>query len=132
MATPQLKLETKENDNVVFIPRKKARTMTQKTGAWFQQHAVTIILAVITFITTFLYMQFKVEALIKENVAIIEKTKEDKAALMAIITENKSELKKEVADAQAYGVAAGNNVKFMQGLLIGKGIAKPEDFLLNR
>lgn len=110
----------------------KDPTMTQKAQSWLQQHIVTIALVVITGVVTFTYQQFQVSALTKENAALSAQMDKDKTEMKALIAENKAEAKKDIADAQAYGVSALSQARFMQGLLIGKGIANPQDFQQQR
>lgn len=87
---------------------------------------LAIVLAVVPAISTFAVMQWRISALEEKHKSDIDginvRIGNDKSELNDRIANDKVELNARIADAQAYGNSALGQSKFIQGILLGKGI----------
>lgn len=114
---------SKDSGKIKLLP------MVQKAQNWIVNNAVTLVLCGVTVISTFVYMQFRVNDLMEKNASLATQIKDNHAEIKDLLTKHEAEAKKDIADAAAYGVSARGEAKFIEGMLLGKGIAQPGDFL---
>lgn len=81
---------------------------------------IAVVLSVVPVIALFAVMQYRIGVL-------EERHEREFGALKAAIAAERAESNARIADAQAYGNSALSQSKFVQGILLGKGILTSND-----